>query len=291
MWRIGPAFSPSRASRAAVSASSGMPSAPQASSAWLTPARRKMPWSVRTWRSSPECELARIAISAGWRSNAADAARLDERERAERLDRRTEGDHPVRIAEDADELAAGVGLDDVAAVDALLDPVAELADEDRASRRCGGPPCGPWVDEDAAPRVRSRLGRSPWMVGHSGPRGYRGGGAGASVRCVVTPRHSPPRRRRSARARPNAPRLAASGGPAQAGDPARRGHRAEEVPRGRARAVLAARATRRSPTSSVKPIEIRTPIEPMTASRAGRADRASCRSCGPASAWSTRCSS
>ena len=40
MWRTGPAFSPSRASRAAVSASSGTPSEPQASSAWLTPDRR-----------------------------------------------------------------------------------------------------------------------------------------------------------------------------------------------------------------------------------------------------------
>ena len=70
MWRIGPAFSPSRARRAAVSASSGIPSAPQARRVWLTPARRNIPWSVRTCRSSPECELARMAISADSRSNA-----------------------------------------------------------------------------------------------------------------------------------------------------------------------------------------------------------------------------
>src|SRR3954451_21062897 len=69
MWRTGPAFSPSRASRAAVSASSGAPSDPQPRFAWLTPERRYSPWSVRTWRSSPECELAMIAISAGSRSN------------------------------------------------------------------------------------------------------------------------------------------------------------------------------------------------------------------------------
>ena len=70
MWRMGPAFSPSRARRAAVSASSGMPSLPQASRVWLTPARRKMDWRVRTWMSSPLCELAMIASSAGSRSNA-----------------------------------------------------------------------------------------------------------------------------------------------------------------------------------------------------------------------------
>src|SRR5204863_204322 len=43
---------------------------PHARLAWLTPDRRDRPWSVRTCRSSPECELAMIAISAGSRSNA-----------------------------------------------------------------------------------------------------------------------------------------------------------------------------------------------------------------------------
>src|SRR5215207_9130133 len=69
MWRIGPGRSPSRASRALVNASSGIPSTPHASNALLTAARRNTPCSVRTWRSSPECELAMIASSAGSRSN------------------------------------------------------------------------------------------------------------------------------------------------------------------------------------------------------------------------------
>ena len=58
------------------------PSAPQASVVWLTPARRKMPWSVRTWMSSPECELARMAISSGDEVEGFDAARLEQGDRA-----------------------------------------------------------------------------------------------------------------------------------------------------------------------------------------------------------------
>ena len=69
MWRISPGRSPSRASRAAVSESSGMPSMPVASAAWLTPVRRYIAWSVRTWRSSPEWLLAMIASSGGSRLN------------------------------------------------------------------------------------------------------------------------------------------------------------------------------------------------------------------------------
>jgi len=65
MWRIGPGFSPSRARRAAVSGSSGMPSTPVAISDWLAPARRYIAWMVRTWRSSPEWLLAMTAISGG----------------------------------------------------------------------------------------------------------------------------------------------------------------------------------------------------------------------------------
>ena len=73
-----------------------------------------------------------MAISAGSRSKASMPPASISASRAERLDRRAEGDDPVGVAEDADELAGGVGLDDVAAMDALLDAVAELADEDRA---------------------------------------------------------------------------------------------------------------------------------------------------------------
>ena len=72
-----------------------------------------------------------IAISARLEVERLDAAGLDERDEPERLDRRAQGDEPVGVAELADDPAGGVGLDDVAAVDALLDAVAELADEDR----------------------------------------------------------------------------------------------------------------------------------------------------------------
>ena len=148
-----------------------------------------MPWSVRTWRSSPECELARIAISAGSRSNASIPPASMSGERAEGLDRRAQGDDPVRVAEDADELAAGVGLDDVAAVDALLDAVAQLADEDRGRGAAADRRRGPSFDVDAAPRVRSRVGRSPWE-GRAlrTARIPRRAGAGASVRWASTPR-------------------------------------------------------------------------------------------------------
>ena len=247
MWRIGPAFSPSRASRAAVSASSGMPSAPQREQR-LADARRagRSPWSVRTWRSSPECELAMMAISAGCEVEGLDAAGLDQGERAERLDRRAQGDDPVRIAEDADELAVGVGLDDVAAVDALLDPVAELADEDRASRRCGGPPA----------RAVVRRGRLRRGCGHDSDDLRREGralrnredtaaaGPGASVRCVVTPRRSirPRRREVPLVPAPTPPRLARIRRSSTSSAILRDEHDgAEEVPRGRARAVVAAR--------------------------------------------------
>src|SRR6478672_11223423 len=125
MWRTGPAFSPSRARRAAVNSSSGAPSDPQARSVWLTPERRYRPWSVRTWRSSPECDLGRLQVEGR------DAARFDEREQPERLDGRAQRDQPVRVTQLADDLAGGVGLDDVAAVDALLDAVADLASDDR----------------------------------------------------------------------------------------------------------------------------------------------------------------
>ncbi len=60
-----------------------------------------------------------------------EAAGLDQGDDTERLDGRAESDDPVRVAELADEPAADVRFDDVAAVDALLDAVAQLADEDR----------------------------------------------------------------------------------------------------------------------------------------------------------------
>ena len=58
---------------------------------WLTPVRRNIACSVRTWRSSPEWLPAMIAISAGSSSNSCDAARLEQREEPERLDARSGG--------------------------------------------------------------------------------------------------------------------------------------------------------------------------------------------------------
>ena len=63
-----------------------------------------------------------------------DPTGLDQGQHAERLDRRAEGHDPVRVAELANQPAGGVDLDDVSAVDALLDPVADLPDEDRRDR-------------------------------------------------------------------------------------------------------------------------------------------------------------
>ena len=67
---------------------------------------------------------------------------------------------------------------------------------------------------------------------------------------------------------PDAPCLAASGRAAQAGDPARRDDRAEEVPRGRPRALLAAglRGARRRPRDRATSC---TPLEAMTAHELG----------------------
>ena len=72
-----------------------------------------------------------IAISAGSSANSSMPPASMQGHQAERLDRGAQGHEPVGVAELADEPAVRVGFDDVAAVDALLDPVAHLADEDR----------------------------------------------------------------------------------------------------------------------------------------------------------------
>ena len=72
-----------------------------------------------------------------------DPAGLEQREHAERLDAGPEVDDLIGVAERADHPSVDVDLDDVAPVDALLDPVADLADEHRrhvparAARRVG----------------------------------------------------------------------------------------------------------------------------------------------------------
>src|SRR5207248_9955368 len=82
-----------------------------------------------------------------------DATGLDERDDAERLDTAPQVRDAVGVAKAPDEGAVDVDLDDVATVDAFLDAVAHLADEDR-----GRPPGGPhgWC-----PRGSARSARSP----------------------------------------------------------------------------------------------------------------------------------
>ncbi len=69
MWRRADGRSPSRASRDAVRASSGIPSDPHASTDCAIPSRRNSAWTVRTWTSSPEWLDVMIASSSPVRSN------------------------------------------------------------------------------------------------------------------------------------------------------------------------------------------------------------------------------
>ena len=278
MCRTGPAFSPSRASRAAVRRSSGAPSDPQASNAWLTPERRYRPWSVRTWRSSPECELAMIASSAGSRSKAAIPPASTSASSPNGLTVERRVTTPVGVAQLADDPARCVGLHDVAAMDALLDAAAELAGEDR--RDDPAPP--------AAARRRTPRAGGGWHGGCGHDRWISGS-------CAVTGERlegedTPPIVTMDVHAHPEPPRLAASGRPAQARDPARRADGAQEVPRGRARAVVAAglRGAGRRPRPPARDPDAARADDRRTSSASASA---SCRSCGPASAWSTRCSS
>jgi len=80
----------------------------------------------------------------------ANPARFEQREDPERLDRGTQVDDVVRVAEGPQHPATGVGLDDVAPVDALLDPAAELPNEHRGggSTGLGGRPGSPRAGGD-----------------------------------------------------------------------------------------------------------------------------------------------
>ena len=94
MWRTGPAFSPSRARRAAVSASSGSPSAAgeerlaDAGAAVEALERSDVEVLARV-RAGHDRDLGRLEIEG------LDPAGLDEREQPERLDRRAQGHEPV----------------------------------------------------------------------------------------------------------------------------------------------------------------------------------------------------
>ena len=76
-----------------------------------------------------------MASSAGSRSKASIPPASMSAISAERLDRGAQRDDPVRVAQDPDEPAGGVGFDDVAAVDALLDAVAQEPHQDRGTVR------------------------------------------------------------------------------------------------------------------------------------------------------------
>ena len=69
-------------------------------------------------------------------------------------------DQAIGIAQLADDPARGVGLDDVAAMDALLDPVAQLAGEDRGDHPATRPA------ERVAPGAGLRGGHGSDSGGH-----------------------------------------------------------------------------------------------------------------------------
>ena len=281
MCRTGPAFSPSRASRAAVRRSSGAPSDPQASNAWLTPERRYRPWSVRTWRSSPECELAMIASSAGSRSKAAipPASMSASSPNGLTVERRvtTRSGSPSC----ADDPAGGVGLDDVAAMDALLDAV----------RGAGA--------RGSAATIRPRRPRaSPGAPRPGGRRRHGGSGHGARIYRVMRVR----RRRSMGRGYPadrseashaTAPNLHVSQHPAVLHklailrDEQTEPKKFREVVR-ELSWLLGLRGARRRPRPPARDPDAARADDRRTSSASASA---SCRSCGPAWAWSTRCSS
>ena len=117
MWRSGPGRSPSRASRAAVRASSGIPSEPHASTDCGDPE----PPVHRLDRADVDV-LAGVAGRHDRQLLArevelAAAAGPEQGDQAERLDRRSQVDDPVGIAEQVEHPPRGVDLDDVPAVD------------------------------------------------------------------------------------------------------------------------------------------------------------------------------
>ena len=75
-----------------------------------------------------------IASSGASRLELLQPARLEDRRDAERLHARAQVHEVIGVAEGPDHAPGDVDLDDVAAVDALLDPVAQLPDEHRRRR-------------------------------------------------------------------------------------------------------------------------------------------------------------
>ena len=162
----------------------------------------------------------------------------------------------------ADDPAGGVGLDDVAAVDALLDAVAQLADEDRrgdpatgvvraSTLEPGGGGSGAAGSGHAFGGCRRTLDARPRLlrwVARDHPLADGPGGADAPPRPCTS---------RSIRRSCTSWRSCATSGPSR---------------RSSARSSASCRgcsATRRWRTSRVRPLEVRTPIEPMTAHELG----------------------
>ncbi len=121
-----------------------------------------------------------------------DAARLEEGDEAERLDRRAQGDDPVGVAEDADDPSGAVDLDDVTAMLALGDPAADLADEDRRGgprRRLRRRPCGrPGGGAGRRPASAGGPARGPASAARDRPIvGRSGASRGAGRRSMRAP--------------------------------------------------------------------------------------------------------
>ena len=158
--------SPSRASRAAVRASSGIPS----DAAREHRLRDPEPPEQRLDRADVDV-LAGVAGRHDRQLLArevelAAAAGPEQGDQAERLHRRSQVHDPVGVAEQVEHPPGGVDLDDVPAVDRLDDPVADLAHDDRrhgplrVARGARGTPGG------------ARRGRGPG--GGSNGHGLRG---------------------------------------------------------------------------------------------------------------------
>ena len=92
----------------------------------------------------------------------ASTPRLDERDRPERLDRRAQRDDAIGIAEDADRARRRHRLRRCRR--GGRSPRCRCASAGRApaSSPSDGRRCGTWDDAVAEPRVRSRVGHSPW---------------------------------------------------------------------------------------------------------------------------------
>ena len=139
MWRIGPAFSPSRASPGGGQRIERRALGPAGeerlahAGAAVDPLERPDVEVLAGMRAGQDRDLGRLEVEG------LDPAGLDQRQQAERLDRRAQRHDAIRVPELADDPAGHVGLDDVAAMDALLDAVAEVPGEDR---RCGPAPGG-----------------------------------------------------------------------------------------------------------------------------------------------------